>query len=547
MNHNGDDSELQEPLRTAVESILAEPRLVEAEKRVLSAACALYQPKIDTHRRRRRRVVARGSASCVIVIVGLILFMMRTPRVDAWSEIVDAVSQQRWLLVTTENPKSRTWYSKTLGVLASEVSTGADQGLVFIDLQQKFVDCYAVKGQFGPVHSPGTVSRTSLRDDNRMGIDRELAQFEVVVSHNLSGMFSPDVDVLEHRATKYTRGNQNVTEHRFLLTPEGDDSAPHRVTVVVNEQTQLPIEQRIQPSNGPEIVRQISFPESGPKDIFALGAPQHAKIVDQRPGAHVQTLLDQFALARVNTGAYSAIVIERSERQQLPQFLMASRIWKDRTRWRIERIQKRASLENPTSIETNHAPWWHDFADGAKYFVMAISDGHAECTYHAIRQGNQPEEDSENPGFLLVRSFDEVRRPHRSLVDPDTHHDHLLPEWVGFPKLHQNAEFAIEPNPLDGSIWLTGTSPDSKTRIWLDPAHGNMARKHEYYVVLDGVFQLQGELEIFEVTQTPTGEWLPGAVRSTGIHKGKRSQSITTYYYDFDISPEEGRFEITDR
>ena len=101
------------------------------------------------------------------------------------------------------------------------------------------------------------------------------------------GELRRDVADEGHRWTEYTFACRD-----FLLRTPQD----YEVTFRVDRTTQLPVEMRSTEkfaSNDPtdERIYAIDYPETGPSDIYALGVPRDAKVVDRRR-ARIKTSKD---------------------------------------------------------------------------------------------------------------------------------------------------------------------------------------------------------------------------------------------------------------
>ena len=112
--------------------------------------------------------------------------------------------------------------------------------------------------------------------------------------------------------------------------------------------------------------RLFDYPDSGPADIYDLGVPRVAKIVDRMPSNDLDQVLAGLKVGRVRFDDYLGIVDWDG--------LNINRVWRKGRRWRAE-ILIPGSKNAPEFPRDAGAAWWKKHQADYTFLVQAICDG----------------------------------------------------------------------------------------------------------------------------------------------------------------------------
>ncbi len=501
--------ELSEPLRRAVIELVAEPVSQASEERILTAARALAEDPTSPVAWSSERNWSRRTLGLLAFISATLLLVVFWPRDrTAWAEIIESIAQKKWIQVSVTglDQPNKTWYSVDHGIIACS----SEEVFVLVDFENHNIDTFALNGPHGPALEAGKIYRTALTEDNRSRIDFAKRSFEAMLTGNELGIPGGDVEILSHRKRDVVQSGQKLIEHHFTTKSGGDDTR-RDVTLLVDAKTALPISLKQSEIDGTEVVLVVTYPETGPKNIYDLGAPRTAEVVDTRPHDDVQRVLDGLRKSRTEMDAYCIVATEGSKREPLSDGATVYRIWKRQTKWRIEKVRTRGPTDGIPE-DTDPLQWWHEHVTNADTSIEAISDGNRECTYKPVVG---TEMDPNNPGFRLIKSYEKKFMRFMSPKDPGSQHRTLIPEFVGYPRC-SSTDLVLEPNPKDGpenTIRLERNSRENKVRYWLDPNRGYLVMRAEHLQLRGSEYAVSGSSDTLEVVQSPSGKWLPTLIR----------------------------------
>ena len=556
MNHQEPINELNDPLRQAVLEVRSDTLSESSANRLLTVARGLGVPievsnSPSVHIPTRKRLGTPIALVLVAVTAVIVAVYVSWPReIHAWERVLAAVAERPWLLEVhkvNNRELGRTWYGHNGTIVASDYTMGNTGRLyAFLDLENKTMDYFSERVPYPPfAPQPGKVFRSAIRTGNRHGIDAAIQRHEATVRGQASGMLLESYDVASQETIEISKAGSRFLEYHFDIRST-DEHHPKRIVIVVNPSTQLPIEKRVTSQSGKTDSVSFSFPRSGPTDIFELGVPRSAAVVDTRPNESVEKILNALRSGRTGMDPYFAVVTDSKDRHPKPRGAEEFLVWKEATRWRIEQLRK-SEHQDPIPKSENATDWWHNYVAGEETAMKIISDGISECTYTRDRSnGHQP--DPNNPDYLLIESYVEKVRPHRDPDDPNAYYPELLAEWSAYPKLTYGGRFEIDMIPSDGpskTILLTVVYTNRIERLWLDPDRDYLALRHEYIRIENG--QNYGTCEVLETIRTPSGKWLPSVVRTrVPLNNGGEQVRHKNFFYKFDVDFEQSTFAISD-
>ncbi len=141
-----------------------------------------------------------------------------------------------------------------------------------------------------------------------------LLQGDRVPARPQLGFLGPGSDtlkVLDQSVERVREPGQDRLDYR--LTAEDDGlTDPIRLLFRVDASTKLPLSCRIEWRHDGQPVAvesQFDYPESGPADIYALGVPRAARVVDRVPSDDIQRILDTLQAGCERMDSYRAVCV----------------------------------------------------------------------------------------------------------------------------------------------------------------------------------------------------------------------------------------------
>lgn len=295
---------LEPPLDDAVRAVLAEPLSADAVARVHERAMNLDAPQEIVHRprsraRRGRMFAAYAAAGlAALVLVAVVLTMSSH---DAWARVADTLRGKAWVRLTLKVPPGtkipgdlslpETWFSAKQRTGARTFRKAAG----FVDF------AHQETWQYDP--QKDTISVTSTRESVNADFGF-LGLLLTLISPGEAAYELPPttVEIVERDRREVADGDRRWVEFTFACRDARRKPADFRVTFRVDPQTNLPFEmtstEKLAPGDpATERTYVVDYPESGPADIYALGVPRTAKVVDRRrkPTADEPQLQELFA------------------------------------------------------------------------------------------------------------------------------------------------------------------------------------------------------------------------------------------------------------
>ena len=539
---------LAPPLDAAVQAVLNEPFPEPSLQRLQERAKQLDIPPTPAIRSSKKwlawsRLSLVSSGIAVAVLVAVFFAPAAVPA--ALGEVIQEVSLKPWLHARGTGPDGKPaemWFSAKEQILASR--SGAS--FVFIDQRLKTMDV------FGPPAESNTVLRISLEHAGP-GVSATRQSFLDL----LSGNFKPSVlsggqTVLTHEARELQVDGHPLTEHRFSVGEKGKTDAALEIQLQVDPKTKLPVSWTARQADKTLFQFTVSYPEAGPLTIAALGIPSDTPIVDQRPKAEFQQVLNAGRAARQRFDDYFALVIESGSGDRRNGGDQVYKIWRKGDRWRVDvcRCQHYSLFQSPK--DTNPDAWWLAKSKELKSHPREIWNGSRLWNYEpAYVEPRRPD-----PQDLQYMQIGSLTATNRDVLDPSNPQTmnflHDLPDSYGYESLALGASLGFRAETsaatLDGKeltmvdiIQTMNRAPKatSPRRYFLDPQHGQMMVRKEYFFVQDPKTPT-GVSEVVTSALTPRGLWYPTAIRilqnSVNMETGARSDSHIRYYLDFDAT-----------
>jgi len=247
-------------------------------------------------------------AAAAVVIVGVLLGAMLLDKtvspVYALEQSVKAMENAVWMHAvpysTMEGAESvfgETWFSATHRISAVKREDRSAQ-ITYFDKDESY--------HYDPANETITVLLASKID-------------VLGKSNSYAEVISNTIDTLDdHEGTEITTTSEVQDGKKVIVTelkvPKGKPGT-EIWRFVIDEETSLLIRLKLDGYNEKgEFIEfadvAFDYPDSGPMDIYQLGAPKTAKIIDKRPSIDVQTIIENYQAARENDiSRYTALVL----------------------------------------------------------------------------------------------------------------------------------------------------------------------------------------------------------------------------------------------
>jgi hypothetical protein len=491
----------------------------------------------------------------------------------SFADVATAALKLPWIHVTTTHSNgesNETWYSPSKGV-----SAGRDKGWTeYHDHRLKVY--YSYHTEEGvlyrvPESSPRRMSESMtailplLLQEERL-VEAPLERMEFL------GPLREEMKLVSQALRRVEDGDRQWLE--FDLKVHYRES-PMRMLFRVDPDTKLPQLCRFEGRwEGKRVVseKRFDYPDTGPKDVYALGVPDSAKLVDRVPSEDIERILKTIRAGRDRMDDYRAmVVVTYTENQEwwldwpLIMYRKGDKFRADSI-WRGERNE----VEKPADDEDMTA-WWRrrvrDFDYIPTYLIQPDADG-----LGTVRSMNfDYDYVTNNEGHITQAKLKAVNE-WTSLPPPGENYPPYWswrPEFACRPPLgvpNQHMEPVLELNPTTGPpdtvllhVRVSGrrpqATPDPKedrsiqqpdvTRFWLDPARDYAVKRWDTLSAGEqGEEVVMSSNVIEKMEQSPQGIWYASQVRSTSRRpSGEESVQVVRIYVDFDAELPGALFE----
>ncbi len=575
-------TELSGVLLESVEEILREPIDEKDLAQALDRARQADHMAIINRPRLSRNLLAIATIAAALLFVAFILWNRQS---TAWAQVVEAVAKKPWLHAVSTLPdgkKGELWFSASRAVMA----TRTDKETCWGDLKQKTREYY----------DPGENTIVRVPDDE----GREASSFlETVFKAFLSSETGRTINAgrfkLIHQQQRVVKEDgKRWIEHRFKMHEEDNqyesELPANEWVVYVDSDTQLPfrwdqifhfkeVDKDVNPSKEGLFRYEIDYPETGPAEIYSLGVPKNAKVVDRfldPARADVKRLVGDVRAARWRSDKYYALVVEGQDNKHWWEYFPSYRIWRSGSRWRVERsfgYDFRSEKLPPKYADP--ATWWKQKAEKVRFVPSELSDG--KWLWEYLTSGRAPTQANIDAGAPKDKPFLASNEKRRAMptfppgIDKggyiycaDNHPEFLarpLPYLVapGYTRGAGFNEVKLEPNPASGppntvllevhnSHWTAGGYYPQMWRYWIDPEQGYLVMRYEELVTREGKEEIIRGHAIEGVTQDPQGQWYPTVIRlfKRNVLIGSEKppyDGIMRCYYDFNAPMPDSIFE----
>ncbi len=306
----------------------------------------------------------------------------------------------------------------------------------------------------------------------------------------------------------------------------------------------------------------FSYPEAGPADVYALGVPRSARLVDRVPSGDVKRILQTIQAGRLRMDHYRAVFVEQygddnSEWwQNFPEILYRKGDRFRRDHGRGEQWRTRT----PPARGEDPGKWWANRVKQYRFRPIYVMRG---VTHYFPKFESVTDRDGTTHLEIVSVSTDDTNLPPGETYPVDYA---LRPEFVCRPPLGigaPDAEPSIDLHPANGPagcILLSVRHPSTRDRInakgielpddwqfWVDPQRDNIVMRM-VTVQRDGKGseRIIRDQIVEETARSPQGVWYATKVRMKDVMhdgKGKSIDQIYHIYVDFGAELPDSLFD----
>ncbi len=470
------------------------------------------------------RPLVFGSGVAAALVAAALLLMISRPA-NAWPEVAQALQGKPWVHTRTVGPDgkeaSEVWFSPKLGVTAGRHGTEIE----YHDRGLRIVMKY--------LRDEGVIYRLPESPDHTVQMLDFFSQLLDSKAPTKSPF--PGTDVVAQSRQDVVENGRAWVDLELTLRVVGADRE-QRIRIRVDPKTKLPHSMVFQSKEGPQGTTLFDYPERGPADLYELGAPRAAKIVDRVPADDLERIGAGLKIGRVRFDDYRAIM-------DMGDGTNIKRVWRKGRKWRAETLLI-SGKEWPAFPADADATWWKAHQADYPVSLQAVCDG--EKVYYYKPEGNLFNRDANEPPPKLTLSMTHAINPSD---DPFMPWPHLFVEHLSHPTVWPptpEREFILDARPADGpanTIRLrvhdtrsTDPAHPDFWKLWIDPAKGYMSLRTEA-----SVFESQNPPKIAYVDtmlmenllQSPSGFWYPTQVRRKTSNFD--TEQVWKYHLEFGV------------
>jgi hypothetical protein len=468
----------------------------------------------------RGRVLVGSSVAAAALAAAILAVVLIRPA-NAWAQVARALQGRPWIHTRAigqgVKEANEFWFSPKNGV--SAVRRGAE--LEYHD------------------HALRTFTKFVLAEGviYRLPENAEMLSYEFEFYRQLLNPEGPTkapilgTEVVAQRRRDMVDGGRSWTEIELSLRVVGGDREL-QMRIRVDSSTKLPYSFALQSRGEPEVMTVFDYPDRGPADIYDLGAPRTAKIIDRTPGEDLDRILGGLKTGRVRFDDYRAIM-DNGDGMNI------NRTWRKGRKWRAEMLLS-ATKKWPAFPRDADAAWWKQHQGDYPSMVQAICDG--EKVYYYRAEGNPFAPDAKQPPPVKLHMTQAINPSD----DPFMPWPHLFPEHIGHTSVWQpshDREFLIDAKPADGPpetirVRVRDTRfpepghPDLY-KLWISPTKSFIALRSESSVFEGPKVAFVDTMIMEGLAQSPSGFWYPTRVRRKT--SDLNSEQVWTYHLEFEV------------
>lgn len=447
------------------------------------------EPRRSAWRSRGRLLVGSGLAALVVIAA---VSMLSRPGI-AWAQVASALQKRPWIHGTVAGPDGKTIFEQWLS-LNREV--GAERGgpeVAFHDYKRKVMTKY--------VPGENVVYRLPEPPPANAGDTNFLRQLlDQLLNPDGPGKFPFEgMDLIGQTRREVKEGDKTWLEIELTFRVAGGSrGGPVSMRIRVDPATNLPMSLDMEDEDQKRYTTAIDYPDRGPADIYDLGAPRGAKVVDRTPLDNVGPVIAGLKAGRKQFDDYCAFVVQQRllPTNHFPR-VTVYRVWRKGNRWRIDELRPDDRGWAPS--DDVDLAWWKAHEPELTFVPSVICEGKVYWFYSLT--------DAWKPGMLAPKpgepnAMGQTVGPNALLgaaedpIIPFWCQD-VLPEQTGHPsggvgEPDHDREFLVDAKPSDGPpgtilFHARDTKPKVEGmpdpfRLWVDPKAGYLSMRTEIRV-----------------------------------------------------------------
>ncbi len=480
------------------------------------------KPPAQRWRRTMRLCVGSGLAAILVAAVAFGLTTLRSA--NAWAQVATALQGRSWVHSKTVGPDNKvfgeSWFSPKRRVIAFRHDADAEYHDHALRVFSKYV---ASEGVI--YHLPEGSERMSM----------DLGFFTQLLGP-LGPTKSPypGMEIVAQTRREVGEDGKNWVDVELTLRVIAGDGE-QQVRFRIDPRTKLPHSSLARSREGQVMTTFFDYPDHGPGDIYDLGAPRTAKLIDRIPPGDLNRVLAGLKAGRVRFDDYLAIM-DWGDGQNV------FRVWRKGVKWRVESLFSVAKGW-PSFPRDADAAWWKLHQAEYLSITQAICDGETVFYYQTV--GNVFERGRKEPPSLKLS----MRQAINPSDDPFMPWPSYFVEHLGHPDVYQpthDRDFQLEPRPDDGppeTIRLqvrdthnSGPTRPDLYRLWIRPAQGFISMRSETSVFNAGNPPKVAYVDTMimeDLARSPGGYWYPTKIRR--VTSNSKGEQIWKYHLAFDV------------
>jgi hypothetical protein len=488
---------------------------------------ALILDRLGPPRRAPRRTMLRllvGSGLAVLAVVAAALALTMLRSANAWAQVAKALQGRPWVHGRAFEPDGKeageTWFSPKSGVIAFRVGAEVEYHDHALGIFTKYIA------------AEGVVYRL-LENNERISINGEFYQ-QLLDPKGSASSPVPGMELVAQTRREIVEDGRTWSDIELTLRVVGGDRVD-RMQFRVDPRTGLPHSFAIKSGDRPLDTTLLDYPDRGPGDIYDLGVPRTAKLVDRTPGDNLDRVLAGLKAGRVRFDNYRAIM-------DWGDGMNAKQVWRKGRKWRVEQLLP-VSKKPPQIPGDADSAWWKAHQGDFTPVVGAVCDG--EKVYYYRLEGNPFAPDAKGPPAVKLTMTQAINPSDDPLMPwPD-----MFPEHLSHPAVFQpthDRDFLLDPKPADGPpgtlrLRVRDTRfPDPGRpdlyKLWIDPAASYVAVRSETSVFVGSANPPKiayVDTRLMEgLARAPSGSWYPTRVRRTT--SDFNTEQVWKYHLDFE-------------
>lgn len=549
---HGDDAMMRELLLLADRQAVEPPQELVDNVRAKLHENTMRSPSLTSTRMtakwtRRACFVAAGTAAALAIVA---LFHFQSSA-TAWAQMAKAVNGKPWMRFikkeTEQEPAKELWLSFPREIAAMRL------------LDYIRYDDYRAGVRYE--YNPQLGMQLGVKKLFRLqALDGALYQ-SVITTFRAIARGDDDVGKQFGELHISTHCQRTVEEQgkRWVEYELSDSSLVCSVVIRVDPETNLPTSLTF--VNGKEREEfTVDYPEEGPPDIYALGAPRDTIVEDHIPSRELRQILAAVDEGRQNFDDYLAIVGHGSTLDS-PKL-----VWRKGDQWRIDLCKWLGSSENRQHIqnigsESDMAACWLEYAREFDVTPHLLCDGRQiyqrfpqmEDNKPLIRDGKQVYSDWSFAGNVasgIVHNLSLPMGEMNSFIEDIAYPTQLCRELTSVAQYSICVDPKGENGPSDTvrvEVVFYERADHSfvqKRQYWLAPQRGYVVVRLEYFnnFPMDDDPLLKTPHGVYEYDgfrQSPRGVWYPTVIRWKNVigsenerkPAGVEPSDQTTYFH----------------